>query len=100
MRVDDRNLTGTAASGAGKTAEASQVERHGREDPGARGGSGTDRVELSALGRALNASAASREHRITQLSALHQAGRYAVDPQRVGKALVQEGLQESAGSRK
>src|SRR5438105_2931085 len=78
MRVDQRNLTGTAAE-TGRARESQAVGRDGRAGTAASGGSGADQVELSGLSRALQASASARSSRVEQLAGQYQSGQYQPD---------------------
>ena len=93
MRVDQRNLTGTAGAETGRAQEAHSIGRDGRPGlSGGRGGAGTDQVELSALSRALSSSATARSDRVTQLAAQYRAGQYEVDPAQIGMSMVNDAL--------
>ena len=95
MRVDQRNLTGTAAE-TGRAAESQPSGRGGRAGTAASGGSGADQVELSGLSRALHASASSLNSRVEQLAAQYQAGQYQPDAAAISRSMVGEALGSSS----
>jgi anti-sigma-28 factor FlgM len=95
MRVDNRNLT--SAAEAGRAQESQSIGRDGRPVSSTNsGGSGTDRVELSSLSRALHASASSRSARVDQLTAQYQAGQYQPDVAETSKSMVSEAITGSS----
>src|ERR1044072_7661502 len=95
MRVDQRNLTGAAATGRAR--ESQSIGRDGRSVSSANsGGSGSDQVELSSLSRALHANANARSARIDQLTEQYQAGQYQQDPGEISKSMISEAITGSA----
>jgi anti-sigma28 factor (negative regulator of flagellin synthesis) len=95
MRVEDRNLTGTSAAQAGKSAELQEVDRNAElKGTESRWTSRSDQVELSGLAgrlsRALSISAAERMSRVEELSAQYAEGRYEVDSFAVSRAILDE----------
>ena len=93
--MDQRNLTGAAETG--RANEAQSIQRDGRVGSAATShGSGSDQVELSALSRALHASASSRSTRVAQLAAQYQAGQYQPDPAQLSRTMVSDALETSA----
>jgi len=95
MRINDRNLAGTASAETARTRETQKPERENRPD-GPRQGTGTDRVELSGLaGRvshSLAAASTSREARVAALAADFRAGRYSPDAHATSRAMIDEAL--------
>lgn len=93
MRVQDNNLTGTAASGA---SEAQRLDRTAGSSAGASRTQSGDKVSISGLaGRVsqqLEAAAAARENRIQTLSSLMQGGKYQVNPAVVSHSIVNDAL--------
>ncbi len=112
MRIDDKNTPGMGtsglsgaqgASGAQGTSGAqgpSSVERQGGADVRGTGGSGTpDQVKLSGLAerlQELQPGSEAREAELSRLRELVQSGRYQVNSERVGEALLEESLKETA----
>src|SRR3954447_21377898 len=98
MRVDQRNLTGATVTDGGKTRETQSIGRDGRTASSRSGGAGLDQVELSALSRALYASASSRSSRVDELSPKYRAGRYQPDPAQIGRSMLGDALASSDSS--
>jgi anti-sigma28 factor (negative regulator of flagellin synthesis) len=99
MRVNDQNVTGASAGGAGRTQEAQRSER----SAGARAGtpaSGGDRVELSStlssLSRALSESRGGRAAKVQALAAQYQSGQYQSDSTATSRAIIGEAVASMA----
>ena len=95
MRIDDRNLAGTAPAETARSQETQLHERESRPDPAPRGANG-DRVELSGLAgnvsRALAASSTGREAKVAALAADFSAGRYTPDSHATSRGMIHEAL--------
>ncbi|HEY1340541.1 MAG TPA: flagellar biosynthesis anti-sigma factor FlgM [Bryobacteraceae bacterium] len=96
MRVNERNLTGSAAPESGRTQEAQQVGRESGLRSGNRVDTGGDRVEFSSalgrLSRAMSAFQADRASRVEALAAQYQSGRYRADSGATARGMVAEAL--------
>ena len=94
MRINDRNLAGTASETA-RPQETQMVEA-GRQTRSAATHGGGDRVEFSgslgALARAVSSDQSSRASRIAALTAQVQAGKYQPDAAAISRGIVTEGL--------
>ena len=69
---------------------AGQTNRAGSGRPA--GGGGSDRVQMSSIANILGGESAGRAERAERLKSEVQAGRYQVDSQVVGKAIVDSAL--------
>lgn len=106
MRIDDKNTPGMGTSGlsgtqgSSGTQGASSVERQGGAEVRGAGGSGSpDQVKLSGLAerlQELQPGSEAREAELSRLRELVQSGRYQVDGERVGEALLEESLKETS----
>lgn len=100
MRINDANLTGSAA----EAARASETQRpehaQGRAGSTAASSSG-DRVELSsslgALSKVLSAFGSDRAARVQTLAAEYQSGQYRPDAMGASRGLVTEALAAGNG---
>jgi anti-sigma28 factor (negative regulator of flagellin synthesis) len=97
MRVDDRNLTGTAPAQSGRTQQTGKSNRNQavRTGTAATGETG-DRVELSntleTLSRAMSAFGSERANRVQALAAQYQSGSYHADSAATARGMVSEAL--------
>ena len=98
MRIQDRDMQGAGAAEAGRAQETRQSERSGVSAGSRAGGSGGDRVELSAglgqLARAVSTHAAERGTRVEQLAAEYRIGRYQANPSEISRAMISEALNQ------
>jgi hypothetical protein len=104
MRVDDRNLNGVAGLQTGRTPDT-----HGAERAGSTSGSqisesqGGDRVEISGtaglVAQALGTGSADRAQRIQQLSADYRSGNYQPNSLATSRAIIQDALERTDGTR-
>ncbi len=106
MKIQDPNLSGINLT-TGGSQQASKVQSaekvNGKNGAsGINDASGTDAVELSSLGRQVEALQAdpARENRLERLQAAVREGSYQPDSQALSKALIESALGdgfESAG---
>ena len=97
MRVDDRNLMGTAPAQSGRTQETGRSNRNQGVRTGAAATDKTgDRVELSntveAFSRAMSAFGSERANRVQALAAQYQSGSYHADSAATARSMVSEAL--------
>ena len=93
MRVNDRNMLGSAAVETGRTADAQKSDRTDTARNGA-GDPTSDRVEFSAslsrLSRAISVGNAQRNSQVQALAAAYQAGTYRPDSLGASRGLIAE----------
>ena len=101
MKVENSNLTGTAAGGAQPAGSVGRNDGPRSSDAG-RTAAG-DRVELSGraarIGALLSAEASARTRRVAALAGEVEAGRYRPDASQASRALVAETLGTTADKR-
>ena len=95
--VDSNNLGNTNSAKTGRTEDPRSIDTAGKSGSAARkGSSGTDSVELSSLtdriSQTMQAAAASRSQRISELTAAVRSGSYQVDGKAISHALVNEAI--------
>lgn len=95
MKIDDRNLTGAAASQPRQSSPSREVDRStGGLLPVSQSGRGGDEVALSGLvgklAHALSAGAQEQASTVEQLGQEYAAGRYRADALEVSRAILAE----------
>src|SRR5664279_6073098 len=95
--VDSTNLGNTNPAQTGRTGDLRSIESGGKAGSAQRKGDSTsDSVELSSftdrLSRTMQATAASRAQRVSELSQAVRSGTYQVDASAVSHALVSQAL--------
>lgn len=104
MRIDDRNLNGAAGLQTGRTPDTHVAERPGSASVSQVSEStGGDRVEISGtaglISQALGTNSADRSQRIQQLATDYRAGSYRPNSLATSKAIVQDALERTDGTR-
>jgi flagellar biosynthesis anti-sigma factor FlgM len=99
--VDTSNLGNTTPAQTGRTGELRSIDSGGKAGSGSgKSSSATDSVQLSGftgrLAQTMQADAASRVQRVTELTAAVRSGSYQADAKAVSHALVNQAL--SSGS--
>lgn len=95
MKVYDRDPTGSATAGPGRSQEAQKADRSSGSSSLA-GSNSADRVELStglaSLSRAIAAEGSDRASRVQQLNAQYQSGSYQPDSLAISHGMIAEAL--------
>jgi hypothetical protein len=101
MKIDDRNLTGTAASQPRQSSPSREVDHStGGGLPVSQSGRGGDEVALSGLvgklAHALSVGAQEQANRVERLGEEYAAGRYRADALDVSRAILAETRMQGA----
>jgi flagellar biosynthesis anti-sigma factor FlgM len=101
MRINDTNGLGNGVGNLGATqtgrSESPSVVSPGKSGSGSgKTGSSSDRVELSSftgrMSQTMQADAASRAQRVSQIAAAVRSGTYKVDSMAVSKAIIDQAV--------
>jgi anti-sigma28 factor (negative regulator of flagellin synthesis) len=96
MRIDSNNLGNLGPSQAERSGETPAIVSPGKNGSAGKTGASADRVELSGftgrVSESLQADAASRGQRVSQLAAAVRSGTYKLDSRAVSGAVVDDAI--------
>jgi anti-sigma28 factor (negative regulator of flagellin synthesis) len=96
MRIYDRDLTGAATAGSGRSQEAQKADREGGSATTGSSSGSSDSVEfsssLASVARALGSLSSDLSNKVQQLASQFQSGTYQPDSLATSQGLVAEAL--------
>jgi anti-sigma28 factor (negative regulator of flagellin synthesis) len=100
MRINDRDLTGTASAESGRSQETQRANQETSTTPSSSAAASTDRVELSSglasVARALAAHGSDRASKVQNLATQFQSGNYQPDSLATSQGMVSQALSSGA----